>query len=85
MAHFRTFAKQVKRDGLAEIEERALKLGETEKTRETLIKGLATTVFLHDGKKNRDRKKVQSGLHSGFFFIRIPQIGSASEHLVTYS
>ena len=62
MAHFRTFAKQVKRDGLAEIEERALKLGETEKTRETLIKGLATTVFLHDGKKNRDRKKVQSRL-----------------------
>ena len=60
MAPFRTFAKQVKRDGLAEIEERALKLGETEKTRETLIKGLATTVFLHDGKKNRDRKKVRA-------------------------
>ena len=39
-----------------------MKLGETEKTRETLIKGLATTVFLHDGKKNRDRKKVQSSL-----------------------
>ena len=34
-------------------------MGETEKTRETLIKGLAATIFIVDGKKNRDRQKVR--------------------------
>lgn len=56
---FRSYAKQTKRNGLAEIEERALKLGETEKTRENFQKGLASTMHFVDGKKTRDRLKVR--------------------------
>ena len=80
LSNFRLFAKQVKRDGLAEIEERALKLGETEKTREMLIKGMAGTIIIIDDKKTRDRKKVISkdapfshtlrSLRSMFVFLR---------------
>ena len=47
-----------RKHGLAETEERALKLGEIEKTAEMFQKGMLTTITYVDGKKLRDRAKV---------------------------
>ena len=58
LANFRGSANVSRKDGLAETEERALKLGEIEKTRETFQKGLLTTITYVDGKKMRDRARV---------------------------
>ena len=58
LANFRGSANVTRKDGLAETEERALKLGEIEKTRETFQKGLLTTITYVDGKKMRDRARV---------------------------
>ena len=59
LANFRGSANVARKDGLAETEERALKLGEIEKTRESFQKGLLTTITYVDGKKMRDRARVR--------------------------
>ena len=58
LSNFRASANLTRKDGLAETEERALKLGEIEKTREMFQKGMLTTITYVDGKKLRDRAKV---------------------------
>ena len=57
LSNFRGSANVSRKDGLAETEERALKLGEIEKTREIFQKGLLTTITYVDGKKMRDRAR----------------------------
>ena len=58
LSNFRINANYTRKDGLAETEERALKLGENEKTRDMFQKGLLSTITYVDGKKLRDRGKV---------------------------
>ena len=58
LSNFRGSANLTRKDGLAETEERALKLGEIEKTRKMFHRGMLTTITYVDGKKMRDRAKV---------------------------
>ncbi len=59
LANFRSSVFRSKRDGLAEIEERALTLRETFKAKERLSKTLETGVVTHkDGKRRFDADVV---------------------------
>ena len=69
LSNFRGSANLTRKDGLAETEERALKLGEIEKTREMFHKGMLTTITYVDGKKLRNRGKV--GLKELIYRLRI--------------
>ena len=76
LSNFRINANYTRKDGLAETEERALKLGENEKTRDMFQKGLLSTITYVDGKKLRDRGKVYFWtfvMWSGYIQCRQPK------------
>ena len=77
LSNFRGSANVSRKDGLAETEERALKLGEIEKTRETFQKGLLTTITYVDGKKMRDRGRAS--------ILQILRKGSIFNSLIFYN